>query len=162
MKRYKVIGLVVIAFLIVAFFLKSPGEELRVRVIPNSNSQEDLLIKEEIKLLAIEYLEENYDESLAKYINNINKNIEDFSNLLNSTYNRISVSLEKHKFFNKTYNGSSLKNEEVLTFLVIINEGKGDNWWGSIYPKFLEMSSSEVTQYKSLIIELIKRRKNNV
>ena len=51
----------------------SKEEEIRVRVIPNSDESRDLLEKEEAKELVICYLKEAYSSDYNEFISNINK-----------------------------------------------------------------------------------------
>ena len=51
----------------------------------------------------------------------------------------------------------SVKDDTTLTFLVKIGDALGDNWWGVIYPEFLEVSSSEEVIYRSFIKEMIDK-----
>lgn len=140
------------------FFIKEPNSdnEIRVRVVPNSNSTTDIETKNFIKEDVIVYLAEQYDEDYNSFCQNIKKSIHSLSSKLNEK-NSCKVSFEYHTFYNKTYNDSSLKNERKLTLLVIIGSGKGDNWWGSIYPHFLEINSTDTVEYKSYIWEQIKK-----
>ncbi|UKI50440.1 MAG: hypothetical protein L6U99_03150 [Clostridium sp.] len=36
----------------------------------------------------------------------------------------------------KTYNDTAILNEKCYCLYVVINKGMGDNWWGSVFPKF--------------------------
>ncbi len=156
----KTVIVIIILIFLVAFFLKEPAsKEIRTRIIPNSNSEIDLKEKEEVKEIVIKFLKENYNKDKEKYINNINKNVSKLKNETKKINENVKVELVNHNFYNKTYNGNSVKNEKVLTLLVTINEGKGDNWWGSIYPEFLEVKSDEVIEYESYILKKIKEMK---
>ena len=35
-----------------------------------------------------------------------------------------------------------------MTLYVIIGEGKGSNWWGTVYPEFLTVNGSEEVKYE--------------
>lgn len=155
----KLVPVIIIILLLICLLKPSKEEDIRVRIIPNSNSETDLIIKEKVKGEVIDFLTLNYDEDRERFIKNINFNITTITSDLESKDINAKISLQKHNFYNKTYNGSSVKNEEVLTFLVVIDEGKGDNWWGSIYPNFLEMNSSEVVEYRSLLKEIYSKIK---
>ena len=130
-------------------------DEIRVRVIPNSNSETDLVIKKEVQQLTVSYLEKCFCRNGERFKENIIESIDEF-NVLLEKYDAIS-SLEKHTFYSKAYNGSSVKDDTTLTFLVKIGDALRDNWWGVIYPEFLEVSSSEEVIYRSFIKEMIDK-----
>lgn len=155
MRKRFIILLILILSIFLIIRLLNNEEELRVRVIPNSNNEEDAQIKEEVIEIVIMFLEENYSNSYNTYIENINNNLDAFNTKLEA-YNAYGQ-LTYHQFNNKIYNNSYIKDEEVLTFIVRIGDYAGDNWWGVIYPEFLELDSSEKVTYKSYIYEFIKK-----
>ena len=84
-------------------------------------------------ILNDEYLSSNY------------KNIE---NVLNGNFQNINVKYEKHTFNNKTYNDSAIKDGVYKTLVIYIGEGKGSNWWGSIFNEKLFYESEDEVVYK--------------
>ena len=58
---------------------------------------------------------------------------------------------------NNTYVDNAIKDEEAYTLYIILGEGKGSNWWGTIYPEFLGISSEEEIKYKSFFYELFTK-----
>lgn len=154
MRKFIAIAIIVFGFF---FMIKalSCKDEIRVRVVPSSNEKNDLVVKEEVMKITINYLEDKYDENMNRFISNIKDSIEEFNKLV-SSYNA-KGELIKHKFIQKEYDGVALKDETVLTFLVLIDKAKGDNWWGIIYPQFLEVESSDVISVKSYFYEKYKK-----
>ena len=69
----------------------------------------------------------------------------------------VEVQFENHTLYNKTYNNNAVKNTNEMALYVIIGEGKGDNWWGTVYPEFLEVNGSEEVKYESLILSIFKK-----
>ena len=156
MKKILFIVLVFILCLFCVLRFNNSSEEIRIRVVPNSNSETDLKIKEKIKEEAIVFVKEIYDSNRDKMISNIENNISLFEEEINEI-SESKVTLENHTFYNKEYNGNVVKNENTLTLLIVIKDGKGDNWWGSIYPDLLECESSEEVEYESWFKKLFKR-----
>lgn len=153
-------------FVLVVFFIfsllnkKSENEEIRVRVIPNSNEKSDLIIKKEVVQYVVFYLKNAYDEEYKIYEENINATKKQFEYFLEEVINiDCTITFDKHTLYNKTYNNSAVKNEETMTLLVVIGEGAGDNWWGTVYPEFLDISSDEEIKYESLIIRMFEKIK---
>ncbi len=158
MRKILLIILVVIC-LVLLFFRKSEEEEIRVRIIPNSNTSEDLKEKEEVKKIVLCYLNMVYDTSYDKCMSNINKTYQELEKSLKKEIDEIHVSFNKHTLYNKTYNDNAIKNTEAYTLYVVIGSGSGDNWWGSIYPKFLSVSGDTEIQYESLLVNVFKKIK---
>jgi len=125
-------------------FLFISKEEIRIRVISNSNNEKDILYKEEV----VKYLKE---EILKDHeLNNIffEESYQEIESELNKKFENIVVKYEPHTFINKTYNGSALKNEKYQTLLIVIGDGKGDNWWGSIFEGALNKESDDAITYE--------------
>ncbi len=150
--RKKIFILLVI--IIIAICLIKDKDELRVRIIPNDNSKISLEIKEKVKDEVILFLSMTYDETYNVYIENIENDLIEFNKTIKK-YNA-QAELVMHKFINKTSEGKYIKDEKVLTFLVKIDSASGDNWWGIVYPKFLDIESSDTIVYESYIIKKIK------
>ena len=126
------------------FFLNREDDEIRIRVISNSELQSDIEYKEEV----VKYLKDEIliNEELTKRY--FEKNYSKIQQQLNNKFENIKVTFEKHTFKNKTYNGSVLKDEEYPTLLIVIGEGLGPNWWGSIFDEALKNESSEEIVYQ--------------
>lgn len=151
--------IIVIACLSVFFLQDKKQEEIRVRIIPNSNNAEDLKVKEEVKDVVLCYLNMVYDESYEQCKSNITKTTKDLEKSIKQEITDVDVSFGKHTLYNKTYNDNAIKNTETYTLYVVIGSGKGDNWWGSIYPKFLSVNGDTEIQYESLLANVVKKIK---
>ena len=90
----------------------------------------EILVKEKIN---DEYFRLNY------------KKIEDE---LNEKFDNITVKYEKHLFTNKLTEDEVLENKEYKTLLVIIGDGRGPNWWGSVFDEELYDCGSGEVKYK--------------
>ena len=143
-----IIILIGILFFVSIFMNINNNDEIRVRVIPNSNSVE-------VKKIVIGYLSSIDRDNYKECINNINDNLYILEDLL-VEYN-CKIDFEYHTLYNKTYNDNAIKDEKTYTLYVVIGEGKGSNWWGTIYPNFLGISSEEEIKYKSFFYELFNK-----
>ena len=155
----KILLIVVIIVFIVSLVENKKSEEIRVRIIPNSNEFIDLEIKESVKGSIIYYLHNIYDESYEIYKKNISNSIVYLEEIIEKQFCECEITFDYHTLYNKTYNDNIVKNEESLVLLIVLGKGKGDNWWGSIYPKYLEVSGDDVVLYRSLFVDLIKQIK---
>lgn len=163
MRRIIIIFLAIFCFFIILNHKET--KEIRVRIIPNSDSRIDLDVKNQAKDITICYLKEAYSENYDIFLDNIEKTKREFNILLEKELNRtVEVSLGNHTLYNKTYNNSAVKNTSQMVLYIIIGNGNGSNWWGTVYPEFLEVSSSEEIKYESLIVRIfdkIKGEKND-
>jgi hypothetical protein len=151
----KIILIVVIILFILTLVDNKNNDEIRVRIVPNSNSEKDLIIKEKVKESVIYYLSEIYDDNFDEYKDNISNSISDLEKIIDDEFSQCNIDFNYHTLYNKSYNGNKVKDEKTLVLLIVLGAGQGDNWWGSIYPNYLTISSSEEYEYESLFILLI-------
>ena len=129
---------------IVVFFIFPKTEEIRVRIISNSNSNSDLIYKEEV----VKYFKEEilpFIEFTDEYLKENYKKIEE---ILKEKFDSITVEYGNHTFMNKTYNGSVVRNGTYKTLLVYIENALGPNWWGSIFDNALKKEGTDEIIYK--------------
>lgn len=156
--------LVVLAILCLGVFIiqnNNTEEEIRVRIIPNGNSEKDLEEKKEAKNIVLCYLEMIFDESYEVCLSNIDQTYKELEKSLEKKFIDVSVSFGKHTLYNKTYNDNAIKNTKTYTLYIVLGNGDGDNWWGSIYPEFLSVSGDTEYKYESLLVNVLKKIKEN-
>ncbi|MDE7105897.1 MAG: stage II sporulation protein R [Anaeroplasmataceae bacterium] len=159
MRKILIVGIIIL-FVVMLFTKSQEEKEIRVRIIPNSDEVADLKVKEKAKDITICYLKEAYDEDYEIYLNNIKNTMSSFENVIEKELKKsVEVEFGNHTLYNKTYNNSAVKNTSKLTLYVVIGKGEGSNWWGTVYPEFLSVSSSEEVQYESLILSIFKKIK---
>ena len=142
-----------------------PDSSIRLRVIPNSNSPEDIYIKEKVK----DYLEsdiylvtkdiDDIDEArylITKSIPRIEENINSIftSNKYALTY---AVNYGNNYFPEKVYKGIKYDEGYYESLVVTIGEAKGDNWWCVLFPNFCLIDVNEKHEYKSYFKEMISK-----
>jgi hypothetical protein len=134
------------------------NKEIRVRIVPNSNEVDDLQEKQIVKDITICYLKEAYDEDYNIYINNIEKGKLKLKEVIVENIKEdVLINFGNHTLYNKTYNNMVVENSTELTLLITIGRGLGDNWWGTVYPEFLSVNSSDVLKYESVFVELFNK-----
>lgn len=160
--RKIIIGILIIVCIIIGLNSCKETKEIRVRVIPNSDSKKDLEKKEIAKNITVCYLKEAYSKNYDEYLNHLEKTKDDFAEVLKKEIGQnVEIELGNHTLYNKTYNNSAVKNTKEMTLYIILGSGEGSNWWGTIYPEFLEVSSSEEVRYESLILSVFKKIKGD-
>ena len=154
----KILFLLLFFIIILSINNISKDNEIRVRVIPNSDEESDILLKEKVKNYVILYLKNAYSSDYKQFVLNVNETMNEFNKILNKELEiDCTITFDNHTLYNKTYNGNAVINKETLLFCVVIGEVKGSNWWGTVYPEFLNISSSDELKYESLIVNLFKR-----
>jgi len=141
-----------------------PDTSIRLRVIPNSNSNYDQAMKQVVK----SYLEEdvynlfkdtNNIEEARELINdnldNIEINIQDIFDRYN--YNMVfDVNYGYNYFPEKEFKNVIYKEGDYESIVVSIGEAKGDNWWCVLFPNLCLVEEDDV-EYTSLVKEIINK-----
>lgn len=145
-----------------------PNESIRFRIIPNSNTAEDLYMKEEVKEgisdIITSLSKENINETRTNIVNNLpllrNKvqNVFDENNY-NQTFN---INYGINYFPEKTYKGVKYQSGNYESMVVSIGNASGDNYWCVLFPPLcmMEAKESEKVEYKFFIKEIIDHFKS--
>ena len=144
--------------------LEIPEDAIRIRVVPNSNSEYDQDIKTKVKnkLQSNMYdlLKDAKDSTEAERIinNNLNKIDNDINKLLiKEKYNKDYLLNYGYNYFpEKEYKGVTYKEGYYKSLMVTLGEGKGDNWWCVLFPP-LCLIEEDNTEYKSLVKEILDK-----
>lgn len=136
--------LLLICFAVCFLFVSKDDDEIRVRVISNSESVEDVAYKNEV----VRYLKDEIFKNTKLNNAYFKKNYKNIEQELNDNFKNIVVEYQNHTFINKTYNGSAEENGEYMTLVIYIGQGLGENWWGSIFDETLQYESSEEVRYE--------------
>ena len=144
-----------------------PDTAIRLRVIPNSNSSYDQVMKEKVK----KYLEEevylllndvnNIDDArnvVESNLDNINNEVENI--FVKENYNqKFDVNFGYNYFPEKEYKGIKYEKGYYESLVITIGKGEGDNFWCVLFPSFCLIDSKDLTdsEYQSYIYETIKK-----
>ena len=141
-------------------------DSIRFRVISNSNSAEDILIKQKVskKISNIIFdkgdTKENVRDNIIKNINEIEKEVGQV--LGDNNYSKeFNINYGYNYFPEKKYNGKTLKEGNYESLVVTIGKGRGDNYWCILYPPLCMINEddgvSNKIEYKFKIVEYIKK-----
>lgn len=141
-----------------------PSNSIRFRVVANSNTKEDQLLKKEIVNNLIPTLKQttNY-KTIDEVRNSINNNIELYTKIVDKTIknNNINKSFHinygKNHFPEKTYDNITYKEGEYESLVITIGEAKGKNFWCVLFPPLCLVEKDNKTNYKSYIKEIINK-----
>ena len=144
-----------------------PNEAIRVRVIPNSNDDYDIEIKEKVKNeiennLSDIMMEADSIDKARILINNNIENIDDkvYNLLQKENYNKqYKVNYGLNYFPEKNYKGVIYNSGYYESLVITLGDGLGDNWWCVLFPPLclLEADESSEVEYKSYVEELINK-----
>ncbi len=158
MRKILFILIIIVCVVVMINNIGDNNKEIRVRIVPNSNEVDDLQEKQIVKDITICYLKEAYDEDYNIYINNIEKGKVKLKEVIVENIKEdVLINFGNHTLYNKTYNNMVVENSTELTLLITIGRGLGDNWWGTVYPEFLSVNSSDVLKYESVFVELFNK-----
>ncbi len=138
------------------------GDMVRFRVIPNSNSSKDILIKEKVvnELSTLLFKDANdINETRNNVVNNLDKINNSIDKIFNeNNYNlKYKVKYGMNYFPSKEYNDIRFEAGNYESLVVEIGEAKGNNYWCILYPPLCMVDYEKDTkiEYKSKIIEIL-------
>lgn len=162
--------IILVLLLIIGLYLFSEDntrisdDSIRFRVIANSNSEEDIKMKElVVKELSGTLFKENSLEgtrsNIISNISQIEKRIDKVfdNNNYDKTYN---VIYGMNEFPEKVYNGVVYEKGLYESLVVEIGDGSGNNYWCFLYPSLCLVdyeNGDEEVEYKSKIVEIIDK-----
>lgn len=163
MKKIFILLIVVISLLL--FSLNECNitkDAIRFRIIPNSNSVNDILIKEKVvkRISDIVFIDSDNSEIVRdNIISNIEKVSAEIDKIFkeenyNETYNII---YGINDFPEKEYNGIVYPEGKYESLVIEIGEAKGDNFWCFLYPSLclIDVNDNE-NIYNSRILSTLK------
>ena len=139
-------------------------DAIRFRVIANSNSSTDIIMKMKVVNVLSKTLfkkEDNIEMTRENIINNIENIQNDINqvfteNNYNMNYN---ISYGMNHFPKKKYNNQIFKEGEYESLVIEIGEGNGNNYWCILYPPLCmidENLDDEEVKYDFKLIKVIK------
>ena len=136
---------------------------IRFRVIANSNSAKDIIMKEKVvkELSDLIFINsDNYNEIEENIYNNL-KVIENRINKLFKSNNydkNINIMYGINKFPKKTYKGKTYKEGNYKSLVIEIGEAKGDNYFCFLYPSLCLIDYEEKINKKSFkVLEILEK-----
>lgn len=139
----KILFLIIILFL--CFIIPHKNNEVRVRIISNSNEQIDIdnkyIVRDALVKIFKNYTFENVDDFLS---NNLNLLINDLKKeLSNDIFCLLKISYKETYFPPKSKNNTFTPPGKYKTLLIEIDNAKGSNWWSVLYPEFFNVNYSD-------------------
>ncbi len=137
-----------------------PKESIRFRVIANSNSKEDQMIKERVvsklknNLKSLKYTPKNINDTRQS----IKDNLKVIDETLKQEVKDYSINYGYNYFPEKVYKGIYYEEGEYESLVITLGEGVGNNFWCVLFPPLcLIDENEEEVEYTSFIKELINK-----
>ena len=138
-----------------------PSDAIRVRIIANSNSIQDLYKKKKLK--------EEIKNDLYNLVNNaksssdandvINNNIDLINNIISNKTSDYKLNYGNNYFPKKLYKGVIYPEGEYKSLTITLGSGLGDNWWCVLYPPLCMLEDNYDTndvEYRLLVSDMLK------
>ena len=155
----KVIVLILVIFVLFLVFKNDNNDDqIRVRVIANSDSYVDQKTKSEVVSIMKNVIkaDDSYDDVVLK-LDELDLKLQEYSNKHNVD---IYLEIKDTIFPAKSLDGKIIEGGVYKTILITIGNGKGKNYWSLLYPEYygitFEDIDSENIIVKSFIYELFK------
>lgn len=142
-----------------------PNESIRMRIVPNSNSDYDQNIKKKVKTEVESVIFDNlkgttdFDIARTKMKETVPIIDKRVNNLLRKeNYNLgYKINYGMNYFPEKEFNGNVYKAGEYESLVVTLGKGEGDNFWCVLFPPLclMEAEESENTEYSLWIEDVI-------
>ena len=137
-----------------------PSDAIRVRIIANSNSINDLYqkkkIKEEIKNDLYDLVKEANSNMEADQ--NIKNNLNRIKELVGNKINDFTINYGSNYFPKKVYKGVIYPEGNYQSLVITLGKGLGDNWWCVLYPPLCMIDEDNISSnidYQLLIKKLL-------
>lgn len=156
MKRKVCLTILILLFIGLVF--PKEDENIRVRVIANSNDSIDQYYKNEVvKIMkSVIKCDDTYEDVLSK-IDELDEKLEEYGDKKNLD---IKIEFIKTKFPTKSLDDKIIEGGIYQTLLITIGKGEGNNYWSILYPEYygftFEDVDSENIEVKFYLWEKIK------
>lgn len=164
-------ALIIVAILII-IILNNKGENIiipessiRFRVIANSNTLEDQIIKNNISKELSKYLNDlvakaKSKEEANKIINENYLNIKTFVDNyidINNINTKYDLSIGRNFFEEKSYKGVKYNSGYYDSIVLSLGKKQGVNWWCVMYPPLCLIEDSNDLEYTTLIKDMLNK-----
>lgn len=138
-----------------------PKESIRFRIIANSDSIEDQLIKWKVNENILPIINKIDYSSLETSRSSLKSNLHLIEKEINKMNIDYKISLGNNYFPDKEYNNIVYPKGQYESLVITIGQGKGENWWCVLFPPLclLEAKKDNIDDitYTSYIKTIIKK-----
>ena len=131
-----------ILILIFIILIIPKEEELRIRVIGNSDSAYDQNVKMKVVEIVKNVINANdTEENIKQKLPILEKEIDKYLSQKNINY---SISIKEEYFPKKSLNGKIIPEGYYKSLVIRIGEAEGKNWWTLLYPEYFNITYDEI------------------
>ncbi len=138
-----------------------PDDAIRVRVIANSDKEEDQALKQEIRKDLETYLYEKLKniKSVEDADKVIKECIPEVKKIINKYTKDYKVNYGLNHFPEKEYKSVTYEEGDYQSLVVTLGSGLGENWWCVLFPPLclLEAEESTDVEYHSYVVDMINK-----
>lgn len=138
-------------------------DAIRFRVIANSNSSKDIIMKELVvsELSSLLFKNSSISETRSNIVNNLSLIEDKIDNLfVNNNYDKsYNILYGMNEFPRKEYDGVVYEEGLYESLVIEIGDGLGNNYWCFLYPSLcmIDYNNESKIEYKSKIIEIFDK-----
>lgn len=138
----KKVWIIILIVLIICLLYPKDKDNLRVRVIANSNDKIDQIYKNEVVSIMKNIIDcdDTYDEVINKF-DELSSELDEYARRKEL---EINVKIGKTKFPTKSLNGKIIQGGIYDTLLITIGKGEGNNYWSLLYPEYYGITFEEI------------------
>lgn len=159
--------IIVLLFVLTIIYISKSEEEIiiptnsiRYRIIANSDSTKDQMLKMNIK--------EKLDEEILPILSDSNSiedsrllikdNLDNIKNIVSKYTDDFDVNYGKNYFPKKTYKGINYDAGNYESLVITLGSGLGKNWWCVLYPPLclIDENTNDV-EYTTLVKEILNK-----
>lgn len=137
-----------------------PNSSIRYRIIANSDSTKDQMLKMNIK--------EKIDEEILPILSNSNsieetrssikENLDNINNVVSKYTDDFEVNYGQNYFPKKTYKGINYDAGNYESLVITLGNGLGKNWWCVLYPPLCLLDeNTNDAEYTTLVKEILNK-----
>lgn len=158
MKKYIILLIIVIA--LIGLLNKEENDEIRIRIIAESDKLSDQLDKLEVRDALVEIISDNQinnEEAIRENLSLINEQLKE--KIAKQLYDKLTIEYTYVDFPAKSSEGKLVLAGTYKTLLIKIGSANGKNWWSVLYPDFFDFEYDEnnEVEYRSYFYDLIKK-----
>lgn len=138
-----------------------PEDAIRIRVVANSNDNNDQDLKQEIRKDVEKYLYQKLDhvDNIKDADLVIKDSIPNVRKIVNQYTTNYRINYGMNYFPEKEYKGITYKEGEYNSLVITLGNGLGDNWWCVLFPPLclLEGEESTEVEYHSYVVDTLNK-----
>ena len=166
MKKILFIVLIILFYLVFGNIAEKeniiPSDAIRIRVLANSDKEEDQKLKQEVKTQLEKYLYNLLSSAStvreAEYLieNNLTQIKYEIEKVFTGDY---TINYGMNFFPLKEYKGITYDEGYYNSLVISLGEGLGQNWWCILFPPLCMLEGNEMddVEYRSLVSDILNK-----